>query len=260
MEDRWKTGCEAVQMAAGKITRAKNLSDHQVKQDGSLVLEMDKEIEASIRSLILHRFPDDGFLGEETARVPSKNGYIWICDPIDGTRSLINREKWVSTSLALMYKEKVVISLINNPFFGELFSFVAGGVPTKNEKPLPVARPLDLGKSLVHVHPNRKDTATLNPLLDLWKDKSIGKLVMFGGSMAYNLTQVSEGTVAVYISTINLAHAWDIRAGVAMIEAVGGLATDLSGTSIHKLTGVQTIVFAANFEVHTTFLRLMNSL
>jgi hypothetical protein len=53
------------------------------------VTAADREAERSIRRMIESRFPDHGIVGEEFGEKPSRSGYTWILDPIDGTRSFI---------------------------------------------------------------------------------------------------------------------------------------------------------------------------
>jgi fructose-1,6-bisphosphatase/inositol monophosphatase family enzyme len=61
--------------------------DVTLKPDGSPVTDVDKRGETLIRERVARAFPDDGFLGEELPPTPSRSGYRWIIDPIDGTRS-----------------------------------------------------------------------------------------------------------------------------------------------------------------------------
>src|SRR6516165_11094820 len=59
------------------------------KADDSPVTIADKSAEALLRTTLLGRFPDDGFLGEESGDTPGGSGFRWIIDPIDGTRSFV---------------------------------------------------------------------------------------------------------------------------------------------------------------------------
>ena len=68
-----------------------NISSLQIEQKGhqDFVSQADKEVEAFIREKLDLHFPDDGIVGEEDKRKPSKSGFTWVIDPIDGTANFI---------------------------------------------------------------------------------------------------------------------------------------------------------------------------
>lgn len=72
------------------------------KADGSPVTQADREAERLVRDEIQRAFPDDGVIGEEFSEKPSRNGRVWVVDPIDGTRSFVQGVPLFGTMLALL--------------------------------------------------------------------------------------------------------------------------------------------------------------
>src|SRR5262245_28943577 len=69
----------------------------------------DKRAEAAIRALIEENYPSHGILGEEHGTTRSRDGLVWVIDPIDGTRSFITGSPLWGTLIALNDGERPVI-------------------------------------------------------------------------------------------------------------------------------------------------------
>lgn len=91
---------------------------HSWKDDGTVVTEADREIEALLRSRIGAAFPEDGVIGEELGVIEARSGHSWVVDPIDGTA-------WFALGL---------------PMFGILVARCFGGVPELGVVHFPVTR------------------------------------------------------------------------------------------------------------------------
>ncbi|MDJ0712052.1 MAG: inositol monophosphatase family protein, partial [Woeseiaceae bacterium] len=61
------------------------------KEDMTPVTQADVECEQAIRKIILERFPEHGFYGEETGRTQADAEYLWLVDPIDGTKGFVRQ-------------------------------------------------------------------------------------------------------------------------------------------------------------------------
>jgi histidinol-phosphatase len=95
------------------------------KADASPVTIADRECERLITRLLQENFSQDGILGEEGARIPSKSGRRWIIDPIDGTRDFVRHNPFWSTQLALQVDNQVVLGIIHCPSIDEMLFAVA---------------------------------------------------------------------------------------------------------------------------------------
>jgi myo-inositol-1(or 4)-monophosphatase len=85
------------------------------------VTEADREAERAIRTLISERFPDHGILGEEHGDIGLDRDYVWVIDPIDGTRAFISGLPVWGTLVGLYHKHKAVMGMMDQPFTGERF-------------------------------------------------------------------------------------------------------------------------------------------
>src|SRR5579884_3922855 len=85
------------------------------KQDNSPVTLADREAEALLRSTLLGRFPQDGFLGEEHGEQPGTSGYRWIIDPIDGTRNFVRAIPVWGTLVGLEYRGEPIAGIADVP-------------------------------------------------------------------------------------------------------------------------------------------------
>ena len=86
------TALEAARAAADVIQHYyRGQFEVNLKADNSPVTRADIEAEQVIRKTISLRFPEHGFYGEETGRSDGDSGYLWLVDPIDGTKSFVRR-------------------------------------------------------------------------------------------------------------------------------------------------------------------------
>jgi myo-inositol-1(or 4)-monophosphatase len=83
------------------------------------VTEADRAAEKAIRQIITERFPDHGILGEEHGDVGLDRDYVWVIDPIDGTRAFISGLPVWGTLVGLYHKGKAVMGMMDQPFTGE---------------------------------------------------------------------------------------------------------------------------------------------
>ena len=72
------------------------------KSDNSPVTIADKSSESKMRKLINQKFPDHGVLGEEFENSNTESDFLWVLDPIDGTRSFIAGHKDFGTLISLL--------------------------------------------------------------------------------------------------------------------------------------------------------------
>ena len=104
------------------------------KDDDTPVTIADKKSELKIRELINKAYPSHGILAEEFDNTNLDSEYIWVIDPIDGTRSFIAGHKDFGTLIALLYKKKPILGIINCPAHNERWIGVENQITTLNGK------------------------------------------------------------------------------------------------------------------------------
>lgn len=90
------------------------------KRDSSPVTAADRGAEQLLRAEIAKEFPGDGVLGEEFGDTPGTNGFRWILDPIDGTKSFIHGVPLFGTLIGLEYQGECVLGVCGFPALDEV--------------------------------------------------------------------------------------------------------------------------------------------
>jgi inositol-phosphate phosphatase/L-galactose 1-phosphate phosphatase/histidinol-phosphatase len=123
-----------------------------VKADASPVTIADQEAEAAMRQLIMQQCPDHSIFGEEAGHMAGSSGssdsgnagssggssseYLWVIDPIDGTKSFITGKPLFGTLIALLHRGTPVLGIIDQPVLKERWLGVAGRPTTLNGRPI----------------------------------------------------------------------------------------------------------------------------
>jgi histidinol-phosphatase len=111
----------------------------ELKPDQSPVTMADKMAEQVIRQQILAVFPDHNILGEEGGESRTNSPYLWIIDPIDGTKNYLRKIPLFSTQLALMKNEELILGISNAPAINELMYAEKGTGAFLNHQPVVVS-------------------------------------------------------------------------------------------------------------------------
>lgn len=200
----------------------------ETKADNTPVTVADKEAEALIRSAISDAFPAHDFYGEETGRSGDDSDYLWLVDPLDGTRSFVRRYPFFSTQIALMHRGSVVVGVSCAPMFDETTWAVRESGAWLNDSPLGVS---DVGV-LQEATLSTGNLATLAGS-DGWQ--RLGSIVSevqrnrgYGDFYHYHL--LAAGKIDIVIeSDVNIL---DIAALSLIVTEAGGRFTDLAGEPV----------------------------
>lgn len=222
--------------------------DVKLKADESPVTVADIEAEKAIKGVIASSFPDHGFFGEETGKENENADYLWLIDPIDGTKSFVREYPFFSTQIALMHKGELILGVSNAPVFGEMAWAERGKGAFLNDKPIKVSRIDRLSASTLST--GNLKTLAANPrgwagLAQMVRGTS--RIRGYGDFYHYHL--LAAGKIdAIVESDVNIL---DIAALSVIIEEAGGQLTQLDGKPIHLDT---TTVLATNGRLHDTVL------
>lgn len=196
--------------------RSKGLQD--------LVSEADVETEILIRSRLKERFPEDGFLGEETGRAElSGAGGVWVVDPIDGTQPFVHGMSGWCVSIAFVADGRLEMGFVNAPARAELFIGRRGGAATLNGRPIHVSGASSIADGILAIgySTRRPPDRFLEVFASLIRD---GAMFHREGSGALSLCYVAAGRLVGYIE-IHI-NSWDCLGAVAVIQAAGGKVND----------------------------------
>ena len=111
------------------------------KDRGSPVTETDVAVDAFLKVRLSETLPEAGWLSEETADNPDRleRRFVWIVDPIDGTRAFMSGHPDWSISLALLAERRPVLGIVFAPAHGRLYEASLGGGAAENGTPLRVS-------------------------------------------------------------------------------------------------------------------------
>jgi len=217
------------------------------KADLTPVTQADIECEQKIREIILERFPEHGFFGEETGRMRENADYLWLVDPIDGTKGFVRQYPFFSTQIALMHQGIIVLGVSSGTMMDELAWAEKGHGAWLNGERIAVSTIDDPERAAVSTG-NLKSLA----LSDGWGN--LGHIVAradrirgYGDFYHYHL--LASGKIeAVIESDVNIL---DIAALSIIVEEAGGTFTDLNGAPV----GLDTrSVLATNMALYDDFL------
>ena len=235
--------------AAADVVRRYYQSDLAVtiKADRSPVTAADVEAERTIRAIIAARFPDHGFYGEETGSSALDAEYLWLVDPIDGTKAFVRGYPMFSTQIALMHRGRLVAGVSSAPAYGELAYGEIGVGAWLGDRPIRVSGTDSIEAAALSTG-NLKTLAT-GPRWPAF-GRLIGRLDRirgYGDFLHYHL--LASGRIdAVVESDVNIL---DVAACAVIVEAAGGRFTDLEG---RPLTLASTSVLASNGRLHEALL------
>ncbi len=199
----------------------------RLKDDHSPVTEADVRAEQAIRAVLMQRFPDYAFYGEETGRSGSGEN-LWLVDPIDGTKAFVREYPMFSTQIALMRGGRLVLGVSSAPLYGELAWAERGAGAWLNGRPLRVS-PIDTIDAAALSAGNLK-TLAAGPGWPRYGRlvERVNRIRGYGDFLHYHL--LAAGKIdAVLESDVNIL---DIAALVTVVEEAGGAFTALDGTAV----------------------------
>lgn len=194
----------------------------------NLVTEVDKQAEAAIIEIIHRHFPGHTILSEEAGLLEQHSDYVWFVDPIDGTVNFAHGIPICCVSIALRYKQTLLIGAIYNPMMNELFFAESGKGATLNGEAIHVSKKSDFSRAcLVTGFPYRMPAFGDHPLKVFERAIMRGLPVRRLGSAAIDLCWVACGRFDGFWE-YNLSP-WDIAAGYLIVEEAGGQISNFEG-------------------------------
>jgi histidinol phosphatase-like enzyme (inositol monophosphatase family) len=211
-------------------------ADHGLRDKGGAkgfdpVTEADVGAEKIIRSLIAGRYPQHGVIGEELGEDRPDAEFVWVLDPVDGTRAFIAGLPTWCTLIGLRWQGRPVLGAIGQPYVGELYIGHAAGsrlIARGEATPLRVRPCPGLARAII---------ATTDPEgcfeaseRRAWSGVRAAARLARTGCDAYAFAQVAAGGVDLTLEAG--LKAWDIEAVIPIVEGAGGLVTDWRGQPV----------------------------
>jgi histidinol phosphatase-like enzyme (inositol monophosphatase family) len=227
--------------------------DNKSAHDFDPVTEADRAAEAVMRRLIKAYFPQHGIVGEEFGNEREDADYVWVLDPIDGTKSFIAGFPIWGTLIGLLHNGTPVFGMMHQPYIGERFLGDNGSAnysgPT-GERRLTVRRCASLKEAT---------SFTTSPLLMNTADRTAFsrieaevRLTRYGGD-CYSYCMLAAGHLDLVVETE--LKPYDIAALIPIVTGAGGIVTTWEGKPAQN---GGRIIAAGDARVHEAAMKLLN--
>jgi myo-inositol-1(or 4)-monophosphatase len=224
------TAVKAARRAGEIAVRAqKRLDELEVREKSrnEFVTQVDQAAEQAIIATIRERYPDHAVVAEESG-ASGQNEFTWIIDPLDGTTNYVHGFPVFAVSIALRRRDQLEVGVVYDPTRQELFTAIRGSGVQVDGRRVRVSGRRELDGSLLATgFPYRSNIRYLTPYLGMLRavmERTAG--VRRPGSAALDLAYVAAGRTDGFFE-FGLA-AWDIAAGMLMVQEGGGLVSGLT--------------------------------
>ncbi|NIR31234.1 MAG: histidinol-phosphatase [Gammaproteobacteria bacterium] len=241
---------------AGTITRKHYRTAVTVedKPDASPCTVADREAESAMRGLIAAECPEHGISGEEFGFDRPDADYVWVLDPIDGTRAFICGIPLYTTLVALTLGGRPLLGLIDQPVTGERWVGASGWPTTLNGQAVRTRRCPDPAEAyLCSTTPAMFEGADASAFARVAEQV---RSVRYGtDGYAYGL--LAGGWVDLVVEA-DLAP-YDYLSHVPVVAGAGGVVTDWQGRNLDLSLGAARIVACGDPVLHARTLELLNA-
>jgi len=218
------------------------------------VTAADRAAELAMRTLIRKKFPAHGIIGEEFGPERSDAEFVWVLDPIDGTKSFISGMPAWGTLIALTRSGRPVFGMVHQPFIGERFS--GDGLAATYRGPAGnralMVRPCPaLAEAVLYTTSPRLMNAADRAIFA--RVEELVRLSRYGGD-CYSYCMLAAGHVDLVIETELKPH--DVAALIPIISGAGGIVTTWNGKAPES---GGRIVAAGDRRTHAAALALLNA-
>lgn len=207
--------------------------DVEIKEDNSPVTIADKAADEIIRNYLHEKFPTHAFLTEESTDSKDRlsNDFVWIVDPVDGTKDFVARDGQFTTNIALAYKHELVVGVVIAPALDEIY-FASKGNGSYFQK---------IGEKPVRIHVNDKldDLTVLTSVFHFTKEEQdliekhgdkIKHVMKRGSSL--KPCAIAHGLAEITFRSSPNTKEWDTAACQIVVTEAGGIFVEPNGNEI----------------------------
>lgn len=197
------------------------------KEDGSPVTQADRAAEKKLRELIKEKYPEHGIIGEEFGSENENAEFVWVLDPIDGTKSFASGCPLFGTLICVLYQGVPTIGVINLPLLNQCF--IGDGMQTWRNGNLVTMRKVS---SLSDATLLYTDFLNVGEYASQANFERLARSVKMHRSWGdcYGYTLLAAGWADIMLDPI--MNPWDVAPIGPIIEGAGGVVTDWQGNSV----------------------------
>lgn len=237
--------------AQHSLTLFRTPLDITAKADESPVTQADRAAESAMRQILAVERAADGIFGEEHGQERLEAEFVWVLDPIDGTRSFITGSPLWGTLIALLRRGRVELGIIDMPVLRERWVGQAGLGATRNGQRVRASGCTNVAEArIVTTSPDIFNAVDWSAYDALSRRCAMRR---FGGD-CYGYAQLAGGTIDLVVEAG--LQPYDFLGPAGLIEAAGGVISDWQGRPL-GLASDGRVVAAATAELHRQALQLL---
>ncbi|MEO8538242.1 MAG: inositol monophosphatase family protein [bacterium] len=219
-----------------------------VKGRGNVVTETDFAAEKATMEILRAEYPDHAILSEESAAATRSDSWMWVVDPLDGTKNFSRAIPHFGYNLALCWDSVPVLGITTHPLLGDVYIAEAGKGCTLNEAPVSVSDSPSIAESVVAIdmgYDAERARYQLALAQHLWPGM---QSLRTSGSAALGFAFVAAARWDIYVHSD--LQPWDIAPGLILVREAGGKVVDRTGA---EATLFSREAVAANLSVLADF-------
>ncbi|WP_378940956.1 inositol monophosphatase family protein [Mesorhizobium sp. ANAO-SY3R2] len=222
------------------------------KADSSPVTIADREAETTMRRMIGETFADHGIRGEEFGAHQPDAEWVWVLDPIDGTKSFISGSLAFGTQIALLHRGVPVLGIIDQPITEERWVGLTGAATLLNGKPVRTSATTDIDQAIVYTSALEQFDSERSARFSALASKAQFTRMSHD---CYAAGLLALGGVDLLLES--RVFDYDIMPQMPIVLGAGGIVTDWDGRPLVNASHYETVLMAANVELHRAALALL---
>jgi myo-inositol-1(or 4)-monophosphatase len=247
-----------------------------------IVTKYDKQAQEAIETIVRHDFPTHSFLGEENvasggaaselalvqALEATTTGFVWICDPIDGTANFASGLPLSAVTMSVVYQGTPVVGVVYDPHAEELYSAIRGYGATLNGRPIMTTTIRSDSGGVISSSSNVIKNAIINAgcpadpnafaasMRGVWALNAKCRGIRIIACSALTTAWIASGRLTAHFG-YDLSS-WDLVAGALLIQEAGGTVTELDG-SAYRLETRNMLCSNGSVELHDEILSILKA-
>ncbi|MGI9461189.1 MAG: inositol monophosphatase family protein [Alphaproteobacteria bacterium] len=237
---------------AVQVKHWRHIPPAEFKHDKSPVTIADKETEQTIRQQLKKYRPSDGILGEEFGNENLDKEFVWVIDPIDGTKGFMAGGPIFTSLIALCQWGKPIAGVIDQPILQERYVGLLGDASTLNGKTIKTRQAVSLDKAIGFF--SAGDLPVDETSAEVFRRLKSCTRIQRSCYDSYAYSLLAAGFVDVICET--KMSAYDYMALVPVVLGAGGVITDWQGDAVSLDSGGD-ILAAGSKELHQAALEII---
>lgn len=198
-----------------------------VKGRGNVVTETDFAAEHIVLSILREEFPGHAILSEESESTTRSDAWMWVVDPLDGTKNFSRAIPHFGFNLALCHAGEPVLGVTTHPLLGDTYFAVKDEGCFCNGRRIAVSDCRTLAEAVVAIdmgYDAERGARQLELAQAVWPGM---QSLRISGSAALGFAYVASARWDIYIHSD--LQPWDIAPGLLLVREAGGVVRDRKG-------------------------------